>query len=761
MRRGRRLLRIALASTCALLTCTQAIAQSTPPAQSLRTLPAKGSPNVVVILLDDVGFGASSTFGGPIPTPVLDSLAKQGLRYNRFHTTSICSPTRASLLTGRNPHAVGMGAVMNSADGRPGYHGFQTRDAVGFAELLRRAGYNTAAFGKWHQTPDFETSANGPFDRWPTGQGFEHFYGFIGGETDQFEPTLYDGTHILRLPNRPGYHLSEDLADKAVQWLDTQHSIEPDRPAFLYFAPGAAHAPLQAPREWIDKFKGKFDAGWDAIQAETVARQKKLGIIPADTRAASRPDGLPAWSSLTPEQKHNAARLMEVYAGFLAHCDAQVGKLIDALKANGEFDNTLLVYVVGDNGSSGEGGIYGSINYVGGYQFMPETDAVRSANYERMGGPGTATHYPAGWGWALDAPFPWMKSVASHLGGTRNGMVITWPKAIGAAAGGLRSQFGHVNDIMPTVLEATGLSAPDTVDGIRQKPLDGSSLTYTFADPKAPEHHKVQYFEVFGNRAIYADGWMASTFHGRKPWNVAVPNNQKFEDDRWELYNLTTDFAQAKDIAASNPAKLAELRALFDQEAARNNVLPLKNVIIATDMPVLGRGRSSVTFHEGATTVPGSALPSTVARSWKAEADIDIGSAGAGVIAAIGGGAAGWSIYLKPDGTPAATYRLFDIQTLEFAADKPLSSGAHKLALSFAYDGGGFGKGGNLSLTVDGKIAGQGHLQASPVAGFTLDDPFSVGIDTGSQVGPYPAEPMLGYPFRGGRIIGVTVSAGQ
>ncbi len=452
---------------------------------------------------------------------------------------------------------------------------------------------------------------------------------------------------------------------------------------------------------------------------------------------------------------------MEVYAGFLAHCDAQIGKLIDALKANGEFDNTLLVYVVGDNGSSGEGGMQGSLNYVGGYQFMPETDAVRSAQYERMGGPGTNTHYPAGWGWALDAPFPWMKSVASHLGGTRNGMVLTWPKAIGAAAGGLRSQFGHVNDVMPTVLEATGLTAPAVIDGIAQKPLDGSSLTYTFADPKAPERHHVQYFEVFGNRAIYQDGWMASTFHGRRPWNVAVPNNQKFEDDRWELYNLTNDFAQAKDIAASNPAKLAELRALFDQEAVRNNLLPLKNVIIATDMPSLGRGRNSVTFHEGATTVPGSALPSTVARSWSASAEIEVGRESKGVVAAIGGGAAGWSIFLKPDGTPAVTYRLFNIQTLEFAADRPLAPGVHKLTLAFVYDGGGFGKGGTLSFAVDGVVAGQGHLQASPVAGFTLDDPFSVGIDTGSQVGPYPSEPTLGYAFRGGRITGVTVSAGQ
>jgi len=386
---------------------------------------------------------------------------------------------------------------------------------------------------------------------------------------------------------------------------------------------------------------------------------------------------------------------------------------------------------------------------------------VRTAQYDRMGGPGTNTHFPAGWAWAMDAPFPWMKSVASHLGGTRNGMVVSWPKAIGAAAGGLRSQFGHVNDIMPTVLEATHVAAPPVVDGIAQKPLDGTSLTYTFAEPKAPDRHHVQYFEVFGNRAIYADGWMASAYHGRLPWKVASQSTARFEDDKWELYNLDRDFAQARDLAAANPAKLAELRALFDSEAARNNVLPLKNVVVGTDLPSLGRGRTSVTFHAGAEAIPVSALPMTVARSWKAEAEIETGAGSAGVIAALGGGAAGWSLFLKPDGTPAAPYRLFNIQTLEFAGTGPLAPGAHKLALAFAYDGGGIGKGGNLSLVVDGQVVGQGHLVASPFASFTLDDPFSVGIDTGSQVGPYPAEPLLGYAFRNGRISGVTVSAGQ
>ncbi len=722
----------------------------------LRIKAPKGAPNVVVVLLDDVGFGATASFGGLIATPALDKLASEGLRYNRFHTTSICSPTRASLLTGRNPHAVHMGAVMNTADDRPGYSGFQTKDAVGIAELLRRAGYNTAAFGKWHQTPDSETSPNGPFNRWPTGQGFERFYGFIGGETDQFEPSLYEGTRQILLPQRPGYHLTEDLADQAIGWLNSQHAVEPDRPAFLYFAPGATHAPLQPPREWVERYKGQFDQGWDKLREQIFARQKKLGVIPRDAVLTPRDPRLPAWSSLNADQRKLASRLMEIYAAFLAHTDAQVGRLAEALKANGEFDNTLFIYVVGDNGGSPEGTVAGSVNYVANYQGMPETDALIQAQFDKLGGPGTNTHYPAGWAWAMNTPFQWTKTVASHLGGTRNGMIVTWPKRIGAAAGGLRSQFGHVNDVTPTILEAVGMAAPEEVDGVKQAPMDGTSLIYSFADPKAAERHTTQYFEIFGNRAIYHDGWMASAFHGRVPWIMGIPPVQKFEDDKWELYDLSKDFSQSRDLAARYPAKLAELKAVFDKEAARNNVLPLSEIRFNSGLPSLSAGKTSASYKMGATGIPETALPRFAGKSWAVEASVTSGAATQGVVAAVGGSAGGWSLFIRPDGKPAATYRLFNIQSFEFAGAAPLTPGAHKLTLDFTSDG-GFGKGGMLRFMVDGQQADIGHLVASPIASFSLDDGFGVGVDAGSMVGPYPAEPQMGFAFRSGRIDEVAI----
>ncbi len=723
----------------------------------LRIKAPKGAPNIVVVLLDDVGFAASSTFGGPVPTPALDQLANKGLRYNRFHTTSICSPTRASLLTGRNPHAVHMGAVMNTADDRPGYTGFQKRDAVTVAEILRRAGYNTAAFGKWHQTPDSETSPNGPFDRWPTGQGFERFYGFMGGETDQFEPTLYEGNRQIPTPNQPNYHLSEDLGDQAISWLQSQHSVEPDRPAFLYFAPGAAHAPLQPPREWIDRFKGKFDQGWDQLRQESFARQKRLGIIPENTKLTPRDSKLPAWSSLTPDQKRVASRFMEIYAAFLAHADQQVGRIIETLKTNGEFDNTLFFYVVGDNGGSPEGGLYGTINYVGAYQNMPETDADRLGNLDKLGGPNTNTHYPVGWAWALNTPFQWTKTVASHLGGTRNGMVVSWPAKIGTASGGLRTQFGHVNDITPTILEATGIPAPEVVDGIPQKPMDGVSMVYSFADPKAPERHTTQYFEIFGNRAIYHNGWMASAFHRRRPWDLGNREVLKFEDDQWELYDLTRDFSQAKNLAQKNPQKLSEMKALFDSEAARNDVLPLGTVRYQTGLPSLSAGRTSASYKAGAIGIPETSLPRFAGKSWTVNATINAEHGAQGVIAAVGGGAGGWSIFIKPDSVPAATYRLFNSQVLELVSKEPLSTGKNRISLDFAGNG-TFGKGGTLRLLVNDKSVATGELTASPLMSFTLDDTFGVGVDTGSQVGPYPKECKSGFPFRNGNIDDVTIT---
>jgi arylsulfatase len=726
-------------------------------ASPVRQQAPKGAPNIIVIMLDDVGFGATSAFGGPIPTPALDKLAGEGLRFNRFHTTAICSPTRASLLTGRNPHAVHMGAVMNSADSRPGYSGFQTKDAISIAEILRRAGYNTAAFGKWHQTPDSEVTPNGPFDRWPTGQGFEKFYGFQGGEADQFAPTVYDGTRSVDAPTGAGYHFTQDIADKAISWLKTQNALEPNRPAFLYFAPGATHAPLQAPQEWIDRFKGRFDAGWDAMREESFARQKRLGIIPANTKLTPRLPQLPAWSSLAPDQKRVAARLMEVYAGFLAHSDAQVGRLLDELRASGEYDNTLVFYLVGDNGASPEGGISGSNNYIGAYQLGLETDAQRLAQIETMGGTDTNSHYPSAWAWAMNTPFRWAKTVASHLGATRNGMVMSWPQRVGTEAGHLRSQFSHVNDVAPTILDAVGIAAPAQIDGIAQKSMDGTSLLYTIPDDKAAERHTTQYFEVFGNRAIYHHGWMASAFHGRQPWTPTNMSQNKFEDDVWELYNLTKDFSQSRDLAARHPAKLAELKALFDTEAARNLVLPLANVMPQKGLPSLAQGRASMTFEQGVRSIPESALPRTAGQSWSMTADLTLAQGAQGVVAAVGGGAGGWSVYLRPDGIPALTYRLFNLATAQLAGTAPLSPGQHRLRFDFD-NYGGYGKPATIHLFVDDQPAGSQDLPASPIGAFALDDGFSVGVDTGSPVGDYPAGTSHGFPFTDGQVNRVTIT---
>ncbi|MGA9911158.1 MAG: arylsulfatase [Paraburkholderia sp.] len=733
--------------------------QHAPPRPAYQVSAPKNAPNVVIVLLDDVGFGAASTFGGPVQTPALESLAHEGLRYNSFHTTAICSPTRASLLTGRNAHAVGIGAVENVPDDRPGYSGFHTKDTATIAEILRQNGYDTAAFGKWHQAPDWELSPSGPFDRWPTGEGFERFYGFMGGETDQFDPSLYDGTTPIMRPPGHHYHLTEDLATHAIEWLRVQHSVTPTKPVFLYFAPGATHAPLQAPKEWIEKYRGQFDQGWDKLREETFARQKKLGVIPADTILTPRDPRMPAWDTLTPDQKRIASRLMEVYAGFLAHADAQVGKLVDALKENGEFDNTMFFYIVGDNGASAEGGLLGSADYFGPIQGLPESDATKLAQLDKLGGPGTYAHYPAGWAWAMDTPFKWMKTVASHLGGTRNPMVVTWPKGI-TDHGGLRSQFSHVDDIAPTILEAAHIKEPTTVNGIAQKPMDGTSLIYSFADAKAPERHTTQYFEVFGNRAIYHDGWIASAFHRRLPWsNINGFTKRKFEDDQWELYDLRKDYSQGNDLAQREPARLAALKDLFTQEAARNQVLPLVDLAMSGSkgLPALDAGRTRMTFHEGAVGVPESALPKTYNRSWSVTGIVDVGPDARGVIATLGGSSAGWSLYLDAQRHPVFTYRLFDLKTVTFQGAEPLTPGRHELRFDFGYDGGGYAKGAAIQLLVDGALVGKDHLPASPPAFYTIDETFDVGIDHGSAAGDYPEGSPPGYAFTGGHIEDVTI----
>lgn len=715
----------------------------------LRRAPA-GSPNIVIVLLDDVGFGASSTFGGPAKTATLDRLAAEGLRYNRFHTTAICSPTRSSLLTGRNPHATGIGAVMNSADSRPGYSGFHRKDTATIAEILRQNGWSTGAFGKWHQTPDWELSQSGPFDRWPTGEGFEEFYGFQGGETDQFEPSLFHGTAPVLRPEGKNYHLTNDLVDHAIDWMRAQKSVTPDKPFLLYLAPGGIHAPIQVPQPYIERYRGRFDKGWDALREEIFKRELRLGIIPKNTRLTPRPEGMPAWESLTVDQKRFAARSMEAYAGFLEHTDEQIGRLVEALKDSGQFDNTLFVYIVGDNGASAEGTLEGSINYMGKFTGLPEPEAVRTAGIDRVGSASAYTHVPAAWAWANNTPFQWTKTVASHLGATRNAMVITWPRRI-IDRGGLRSQFGHVNDIVPTVLEATGLQAPESINGIHQKPMNGVSLAYTFTDAKASERHRTQYFEVFGHRAIYHDGWMASAFHDRLPWKAFATKNTPFDQDKWQLYDLRSDFSQANDLAAREPAKLAELKTLFDREATTNGLLPLSNMRVPSGLPDLAAGVTSATYHMGAVAIPEKAVPRMFNRSWTLSADIDAASDSRGVIATIGGTSSGWSLYVDDQRRPVFTYRMFEIKTVTLTG-QPLADGANSIKVEFDHQGPGMGRPANLRLIANGKAVANGDLPLTPWSMFSINETFDVGVDTGSPAGFYPASAPVGYGWHGGSI---------
>lgn len=725
----------------------------------LQSRPPADAPNVVLVLFDDVGFAASGTFGGPIDTPTLDSLARDGLRYNRFHTTGICSPTRAALLSGRNAHAVGIGAVMNTADSRPGYRGVHAANATPVAEILRRAGYSTAAFGKWHQTADWEISQSGPFDRWPTGQGFEKFYGFIGGETDQFEPTLVEGTTPIMRPAGEDYHLTSDLVDHAIAWFQAQRTLTPDRPFFLYLAPGATHAPLQAPREWIERYRGRFDSGWDALRAPILARQKALGVVPENAELTPRPEGLPAWDSIGKDEQRLALRLMEAYAGFLAHTDDEIGRLVRALKDAGEFDNTLFIYIVGDNGASPEGGLTGSLNYFGVLQGLPESTDAMLERIDEIGGPHSYAHYPVGWAWAMDTPFQWTKTVASHLGATRNPMVITWPRII-RSGGEVRSQFGHVNDIATTVLEAAGIPVPDTVDGVRQLPMDGSSLVYTFTDATAAERHTTQYFEVFGHRAIYHEGWMASAFHSRLPWSRGIMvEDTPFEADRWELYDLRKDFSQAHDLVKSESRRFGKMKSLFTREAQANQVLPLHGPSMSdSGLPRLGGDRAQTRYHAGMLGVPETGLPKMMNRSWTITTTVDVSESGAsGVLAAVGGESAGWALYLDSQGAPAFTYRAFEAKTVELAASRTLDAGVHSIRVDFDYDGDGYGKGGLLKLQVDGALVGQDRLPATPPAFFSIHETFDVGIDRGSPVGRYPAAAPVGYPAIDGLVRTVDV----
>ena len=696
----------------------------------------KGAPNILVILTDDVGFGASSTFGGPIPTPTFDRLAKAGLRYNTFHTTALCSPTRAALLSGRNHHTASTGIIMELATGFPGYNSLMSKSCGTFAEILKQNGYNTSWYGKNHNVPDWQTSQAGPFDLWPTGLGFEYFYGFIGGDTSQWNPALFEGTKPIEPPHdAKDYFFDKDMANHCIDWIRMQHATAPGKPFLAYYAPGTAHAPHHAPKEWIAKFKGKFDQGWDKVREETFARQKALGVIPANAKLTERSAGIPAWDSLNADQKKVFAHMMEVYCAALAHCDYQMSRILDAIEAQGELDNTLVIYIQGDNGASGEGGMQGLLNEMTMFNAIPEDMKEVIRRMDELGGPTTFNHYPVGWAHAMDTPFQWTKQIASHFGGTRNGLVISWPARI-KDKGGLRTQFCSVIDIMPTLLEAVGVPAPTSINGVAQKPIEGTSLVYTFDDAKAPSKHRTQYFEMFANRGIYHDGWVACTTPAIVPWSTSSVYPD-VNDYKWELYNVSQDFSEANNLADKEPAKLKELQELFWTEAEKYNVLPIDNSRVerfdVRNRPSLTMGREEFTYYPGLVRIPEGAAPDTKNKSWQIKAEVQIPKGGAeGMLLTHGGRFSGWGLYLLK-GKPVFCYNLAGVARYYVTGKEKLAPGAHTIVYDFKYDG-GLGKGGLGTIQVDGKTVATNRIERTLAFRLSLDETLDCGEDTGTPV---------------------------
>jgi arylsulfatase A-like enzyme len=716
-----------------------------PPIEPLR--PPTGAPNVLIVLIDDAGFGCSTAFGGPCQTPTADRLAAEGLKFNRFHTTALCSPTRAALLSGRNHHTVGMGGITEIATSAPGYNSIRPNTCAPLAETLKLNGYATAQFGKCHEVPVWETSPLGPFDNWPTGGGgFEYFYGFIGGETNQYYPALYDGTTAIEPDKTPeaGYHFTEDMTDKAIKWIRQQKALMGDKPFFVYFAPGATHAPHHVPEEWSAKYKGKFDQGWDKLREEILSRQKELGVVPPDAELTARPEEIPAWDEIPDDLKPVLARQMEVYAGFLEHTDHHVGRLVDALEDLGILDETLVYYIIGDNGASAEGtpnGCFNELVVLNG-AFELETTEFMVSKINDFGTPAAYNHYAVGWAHAMDTPYQWTKQVASHWGGTRNGTIVHWPNGI-KAKGEVRSQFHHVIDVAPTVLDAAGLPEPKTVNGVGQKPIEGLSMRYAFDDPSSAERRKTQYFEMFCNRGVYHEGWAAVTRHST-PW--VMTELPPLADDTWELYDTNTDWSQAHDLAAEMPEKLEELKALFMEEARKYNVLPLDDRRVErfnSDLagrPTLIRGKSQLLFG-GMGRLMENVVLNIKNKSHSVTAELRVPEGGAeGVIIAQGGGFAGWSLYVK-NGKPKYCYNLFGLNRFYVEGTTEIPAGSHQVRMEFAYDGGGLAKGGTVALYVDGEKSGDGRVEATVPMAFSADETCDVGSDTASPVSDdYTAE---------------------
>jgi len=716
-----------------------------------------GAPNVVVVLIDDIGFGSSSAFGGPIYMPTLEKLAAKGLKYNRFHTTALCSPTRTALLTGRNHHANNAGAVMELATAFPGNTGVRPKSITTLAEILRLNGYSTAAFGKYHETPPWEVSVSGPYDRWPTGSGFEKFYGFIGGETNQWAPAIFDGTTRVEVPQVPNYHFTTDMTDKAINWVSAEQSLTPEKPFYLYFAPGATHAPHHVPKEWIAKYKGRFADGWDKLRETTFARQKKLGVIPADAKLTPRPKEIPAWDDMSADQKRLFERQMETFAGFAEQTDHEVGRLVTQLERIGELDNTLFFYIVGDNGASAEGGPEGTYNEMMALNGIVGKADQMMNHIDDWGGPTTFPHFAIGWAWAGNTPFQWTKQVASHFGGTRNGMVLHWPKGMKARGGTLRSQFHHVVDVAPTVLEAAKIPEPRSVDGVEQRPMDGVSMLYSINDAKAKGRHTTQYFEIFGNRGIYHDGWVACTRHSI-PWLMAP--NPPLTEDVWELYNVDEDFSEANDLAAANPAKLAELQAVFLKEAERNHVLPIDDrrserfsAAIAGRPDIMG-GRKSLTVYPGMVGMMENAFINVKGVRHTVTAEVEVADDRTqGVIIAQAGYFGGWTLYMK-DGVPHHEYNFFSLERTNIGGEKALSPGKHTIRYEFIPDAPKPGAGGKSILSVDGKQVAQAQIPKTQPFAFSGDEGTDVGLDAETNVSPDYAQNTNAFT---GKIIKVTV----
>ncbi len=711
-----------------------------PPIESLR--PPQGAPNVLIVLLDDVGFAASSAFGGPIHTPTAERLAKGGLKFNRFHTTALCSPTRQALLTGRNHHSVNMGGICEIATAAPGYSSVLPKNKAPLAMTLKLNGYSTAQFGKCHEVPVWETSPLGPFDQWPTGGGgFEYFYGFIGGETNQWYPAIYEGTTAIEPEKTPeqGYHFTDDMTSKAIKWTRQQKALMPDKPFFMYFAPGACHAPHHVPKEWADKYKGKFDQGWDKLREETFARQKKLGVIPKNAELTARPAEIPAWDETPTEMRPIFAREMEVYAGFLEHTDHHLGRLIDALKDLEVLDDTLIYLIIGDNGASAEGspnGCFNEMAVLNGLAGLETVEFLRS-KIDDFGGPDAYNHYAVGWAHAMDTPYQWTKQVASHWGGTRNGTIVHWPKGI-KAKGEVRSQFHHVIDVAPTILEAAGLPHPTIVNSVQQAPIEGFSMLYAFNDAKAADRHETQYFEMFCNRGIYHKGWTAVTRHG-VPWLGAYKRG--FDEDVWELYDTNSDWTQARDLAKENPKKLAELQRLFIIEAGKYSVLPLDDRTFErfnpdlAGRPQLIKGNTQILFG-GMGRLSENSIVSIKNKSYAITADVEVPKSGAeGVIVAQGGSTNGWSLYAK-GGKLKYCYNFFGIDVTLIEGTQPIPAGHHQVRMEFKYDGGGLAKGGAVTLYVGGKPVGQGRVERTVPMAFSADETCDVGKEAGSPVSP-------------------------